>query len=95
MSGSGRAGERGGDRAALPAFATAGPGGAEMPPQKSRIPPAPGAVLPVGAPRGHLLAPGTALWVGGRARSGRQTSRIYRLLATADFCICQGANYCL
>lgn len=73
MSGSGRAGECGGGRAALPAFATAGPGGAEMPPQKSRIPPpAPGAVLPVGAPRGHLLATGTALGVGERGRGGRR-----------------------
>lgn len=48
--------------------------------------------LPAGAPRGHLLATGTG--PSGR-ELGRRTGRIYQLLATADFCICQGANYCL
>lgn len=47
---------------------------------------------PPRAPRGHLLATGTGPSGG---EPGRQTSRIYQLLATADFCICQGANYCL
>lgn len=90
-----------GGQAALFAFVTAGPAEDEMPPQKSRIPTTPsrlrlrrpGAVLPVRAPRGHLLATGKGP-LGGRATSGRRTSRIYQLLATVNFCICQGANYC-
>lgn len=73
------------------------PRGRAGPPRHPRcVPysPRPRAVSPVGAPRGHLLATGNGPR-GGGARPGRQAGRIYRLLATADFCICQGANYCL
>lgn len=65
------------------------PVGPKRPRRKAGSPPSP---LPVGAPRGHLLATGTG--PSGR-ELGRRTGRIYQLLATADFCICQGANYCL
>lgn len=102
LTGRERAGGFGEGQAALAAFVTLGPAADEMPPQKSQIPTTPpclwlshpGAVLPVGAPRGHLLATGKGP-LGGRAMSGRRTNRIYQLLATVNFCICQGANYCL